>query len=65
MASFNHLSCIPNMKAFAWSIGKKSHELNCFNTETGPGDKWSRKGTTSLIENPTILIVAHPGCLIL
>ena len=40
MASINHPLSIPAVKAFAWSIVKKSQRPNRFNAETGPGDKW-------------------------
>ena len=40
MASINHPLSIPAVKAFAWSIVKKSQRPNRFDTETGPGDKW-------------------------
>ena len=39
MASMNHPLSIPAVKAFAWSIVKKSQRPNRFNAETGPGDK--------------------------
>ena len=67
MASINHPLSIPTVKAFAWSIVKKSQQPNCFNTETGPGDKWynNLKKRNDLTENPTVLIVADPRWLIL
>ena len=67
MASINHPLSIPTVKAFVWSIVKKSQQPNCFNTETGPGDKWynNLKKRNDLTENPTVLIVADPRWLIL
>ena len=40
MASINHPLSIPAVKAFAWSIVKKSQQPNCFNTEIETRDKW-------------------------
>ena len=67
MASINHPLSIPTVKAFAWSIVKKSQRPNCFNTETGPGNKWYNnfKKRNDLTENPKVLIVADPRWLIL
>ena len=42
MASINHPLSVPAVKAFAWSIAKRSTTPIRFNQETGPGKKWYR-----------------------
>ena len=67
MASIKHpFISKPAVKAFAWSIIKKTSDLTALIQKQDleiSGITTSRKGTTSLIENPTILIVADPGWL--
>ena len=69
MASINHpLYISAVVKAFAWSIVIKASDLNTLMHKQDleiSGVTTSRKGTTSLIENSTILIMINPGRLIL
>ena len=41
MASIGHPLTVPEVKCFAWSVGKRSSNPLCF-SENGPSDKWWR-----------------------
>ena len=41
MASIGHPLTVADVKVFAWSVGKRSTNPECF-TENGPSDKWWR-----------------------
>ena len=53
------------MKAFAWSIVKKSQRPKWLNAETGPGDKWhsnfkKSNNVTNRKPNNILLIMVDP-----
>ena len=63
MASINHPLFIPHLLGV---LLQKASELTALMQKQDleiSGTTTSRKGTTSLIENPTILIVENPGWL--